>query len=126
MPPFEKHVFICCNQREAGHPRGCCDPDATDALQKAFKVALAERGLHRRMRANKAGCLDQCEHGVTVVVYPEAVWYGFVTAADAPQIVSEHILGGRPVQRLQLPDQCINTPTCPHRVSASCTKSSER
>ena len=71
----------------AGHPRGCCDPDAGDALQKAFKKALAERGLTRRMRANKSGCLDQCEHGPTVVVYPDAVWYGGVTEADIDEII---------------------------------------
>ena len=79
MPPFDRHVFICSNRREAGHPRGCCNPTGAEALHKAFKKALAERGLQRRVRANKSGCLDQCEHGPTVVVYPDAVWYGGVT-----------------------------------------------
>ncbi len=55
VAPFERHLFICCNQRQPDHPRGCCDPDASDSLQKAFKKALAERGLNRRMRANRAG-----------------------------------------------------------------------
>jgi (2Fe-2S) ferredoxin len=116
MPPFEKHIFICCNQREAGHPRGCCDPNADDGLQKAFKKALAERDLTRRVRANKAGCLDQCEHGPTVVVYPDTVWYGGVTEADIDEIIESHIIGGEPVARLRLPDACINTATCPHKA----------
>mgnify|MGYP003492688224 FL=1 len=115
MPPFEKHLFICSNQRPAGHPRGCCDPSASELLQKAFKKALAERGLNRRIRANKSGCLDQCEHGPTVVVYPDAVWYGGVTEADVIEIVERHLVGGEPVARLRLADTCVNTATCAHK-----------
>jgi (2Fe-2S) ferredoxin len=115
MAPFERHIFICCNQREAGHPRGSCNPDAEDRLQKAFKKALAERGLNRRVRANKSGCLDQCEHGPTVVVYPDIVWYGFVSESDIDEILDSHIVGGTPVARLRLPDECVNTATCPHK-----------
>jgi (2Fe-2S) ferredoxin len=115
MPPFERHIFVCGNQRSPGHPRGCCDPNADDHLQKAFKKVLADRGVHRRVRANKAGCLDQCEHGPTVVVYPDVVWYGGVTEADVAEIVDSHIVGGVPVERLRLADACINTATCPHK-----------
>jgi (2Fe-2S) ferredoxin len=68
------------------------------------------------VRINKAGCLDQCEHGPTVVVYPEAVWYGNVKPEDAAEIVQEHLVSGRPVERLRLAEECINAPTCPHRV----------
>ncbi|MFM8532495.1 MAG: (2Fe-2S) ferredoxin domain-containing protein [Acidimicrobiia bacterium] len=103
MPPFDKHLFICCNRRDAGHPRGSCDPAGSDALQKAFKKSLAERGV-RRVRANKAGCLDQCEKGPTVVVYPDNVWYGKVTEADVNEIVEEHVIAGRPVTRLLMPE----------------------
>jgi len=115
LPPFEKHIFICCNQREPGHPRGSCDPDADDGLQKAFKQALVDRDLQRRMRANKSGCLDQCEHGPTVVVYPDAVWYGGVTEADIAEIIESHLIGGVPVERLRLADACINAIRCPHK-----------
>jgi (2Fe-2S) ferredoxin len=115
MAPFERHLFICCNSREPDHPRGSCDPDADDGLQKAFKKALAERGLNRRVRANRSGCLDQCEHGPTVVVYPDGVWYGFVSEADIGEIIDMHIVGGAPVDRLRLPDTCVNTSTCPHK-----------
>lgn len=103
MPPFDQHLFICCNRREPGHPRGSCDPAGSEALQKAFKAALAERGV-KRVRANKSGCLDQCEKGPTVVVYPEAVWYGGVTLDDVDEIVDQHIIGGRPVLRLLMPE----------------------
>jgi (2Fe-2S) ferredoxin len=115
MPPFERHVFICGNQREPGHPRGCCDPAGADTLQKAFKKALTARGLNRRIRANRAGCLDQCEHGPTVVVYPEGVWYGGVTLGDVDEIVDRHLAGGEPVSRLRLADECVNAADCVHK-----------
>ena len=67
------------------------------------------------MRANKAGCIDQCEHGPNVVVYPEAVWYGGVKPEDVAEIVESHIVGGVPVRRLRLNEQCINTTACEHR-----------
>ena len=110
MPPFERHIFICCNQREPGHPRGSLRSRMpTDWLQKAFKKALAARGLNRRVRANKSGCLDQCEHGPTVVVYPDTVWYGRVDGSRRRRDHRSHIIGGTPVERLRLPDACVNT-----------------
>jgi (2Fe-2S) ferredoxin len=115
MAAFARHIFICCNRREPAHPRGSCDPRAEETLQKAFKKALLERGLSRDVRANKSGCLDQCEHGPTVVIYPDAVWYGRVTVADVQEIVDAHIVGGVPVERLRLPEDCINTASCAHK-----------
>lgn len=114
MPKFEKHIFVCGNQRPAGHPRGCCDPEARAALQLAFKQKLAVLGLKGKVRANQSGCLDQCEHGPTVVVYPEAVWYGKVKLEDVDEIIDTHVAGGSPVERLRIPDSCLNT-NCEHR-----------
>ena len=118
MPPFERHVFVCGNRRETGHPRGCCDPAGGETLHKLLKAAAADRGLARRVRVNKAGCLDQCEHGPVVVVYPEAVWYGFVTPDDVPEIVDRHLMTGEPVARLRLDDACVNTGACLHKPRA--------
>jgi (2Fe-2S) ferredoxin len=115
MPKFEKHIFVCTNQREPGHPRGCCDPEGKAQMQGILKQKLANRGLKTKVRANKAGCLDQCEHGPNMVVYPEAVWYGRVTEADLDEIIESHIMGGKPVERLVLPDECLNTKSCSHR-----------
>ena len=81
-----------------------------------LKQKLDALGLKGRVRANKSGCLDQCEHGPTVVVYPEQVWYGHVKPSDVDEIVREHIVGGRAVERLRLPEGCVNTAACPHRV----------
>jgi len=119
MPKFERHIFVCGNVRPAGHPRGCCDPAGQAALQKRFKQKLAAHGLKGTVRANQSGCLDQCEHGPNVVIYPEAVWYGGVTLADVDEIVESHVIGGQPVQRLMLKDECLNTATCVHRLASS-------
>lgn len=115
MPPFVHHIFVCTNERPTDHPRGCCLAKGSPTIRDALKSAIKKAGLGAEVRVNAAGCLDQCEHGVTVVIYPDAVWYGFVTAADVDEIVRDHIVGGRPVDRLRLPHACINTPTCPHR-----------
>jgi (2Fe-2S) ferredoxin len=116
MPKFEKHIFVCGNQRPPGSARGCCDPEGQAALQKLFKEKLKERGLKGKVRANQAGCLDQCEHGPNLVVYPDGVWYGHVTLADVDEIIESHIVGGKPVERLRMPEECINTPSCAHRT----------
>ncbi len=73
-----------------------------------FKVKLAQHGIRGAVRANKSGCLDQCEVGPTVVVYPEAVWYDGVTAEDVDEIIASHIVGGKPVERLIIPDEVLN------------------
>lgn len=115
MPKFTRHVFICTNQRAPEHPRGCCDAKGAAELQRLFKQKLAEHGLSQEVRANKAGCLDQCEHGATVVVYPDAVWYGGVTATDVDEIVQSHLLDGKLVARLALAEACINSAHCEHK-----------
>jgi (2Fe-2S) ferredoxin len=108
MPKFDCHIFVCTNQREPGHPRGCCNPDGSAELHRIFKTKLAKRGLKTLVRANKSGCLDQCELGPTVVVYPEAIWYGHVRPDDVDEIIDSHIVGGRPVARLIIPDEQLN------------------
>ncbi|TWT44278.1 Ferredoxin, 2Fe-2S [Phycisphaerae bacterium RAS1] len=118
MPRFERHIFVCGNKRDAGHPRGCCTDKGSEAIREALKTELEKRGMKGRIRANHAGCLDQCEHGPTLVVYPDGVWYGFVKREDVAEIVEKHLIGGEPVQRLMLPDGCLNTPRCPHRGGA--------
>ena len=60
-------------------------------------------------RANTSGCLDQCELGPTVVIYPQAIWYGGVQIEDVPRIVEETILGGRVIEELRIPDEQLNT-----------------
>jgi (2Fe-2S) ferredoxin len=102
MPPLQRHVFICVNERDAANPKGCCEARGANAVRSKLKKLVFDAGLRGRVRINSAGCLDQCEHGVTVVVYPEAVWYGGVTVEDVDELFHEHVLNGRPVERLRL------------------------
>ena len=102
-PPYERHVFVCTNRRPEGDPRGCCAGKGSEEVRALFKEELDKRGLKGRVRANAAGCLDTCALGISVVVYPEGVWYARVTKEDVAQIVDEHLVGGRPVERLRMP-----------------------
>jgi len=99
--PYEKHCFVCLHERPADNPRGSCLAKGSEALLKTLKSAANARGLGRTVRVQKSGCLDNCEQGCSIVVYPEGVWYGHVTEADVPAIV-EHLAGGAPVERLRL------------------------
>jgi len=71
-------------------------------LVRAFKQEIKDRGLNVNMRAQKTGCLDICESGPGVVVYPEGVFYGHVQLSDVSEIVEQHLVNGRPVERLRL------------------------
>jgi (2Fe-2S) ferredoxin len=105
VPNFQRHVFVCINERAPDNPKGCCKLKGGIDVRRRLKAELSARGLSKIIRANESGCLDQCKNGVTVVVYPEQVWYGHVTEADIPEIVEKHLIGGEVVARLLLPDQ---------------------
>lgn len=108
MKRFEKHIFICENVRQEGHPRGCCSEKGSRELRQLFKSRLKLKGLNTDVRANAAGCLDACEFGVTVVVYPEQIWYGKVTEDDVDEIIESHILNNKPVERLKIGNKRFN------------------
>jgi len=115
MPAFEHHVFVCHNSRPQGAPRRSCTAEGGSDLHTRLKQLAKAAGLGHKVRINKAGCLNQCEHGPVVVVYPEAVWYGNVQPEDAAAIVEEHLVGGQPVERLRIAEECLNTKSCPHQ-----------
>lgn len=108
MSRYEKHIFICENERPADHPRGCCLHKGSSELKEIFKKRMKELGLNSRMRANAAGCLDACEHGPVIVIYPEQVWYGGVTKDDVEEIIQSHLLNDIPVKRLLIKDRKFN------------------
>ncbi|HKY32563.1 MAG TPA: (2Fe-2S) ferredoxin domain-containing protein [Candidatus Polarisedimenticolia bacterium] len=103
MPPYQRHIFVCTNRREPGDPKGCCAEKGSEDVRSLLKQEISKRGLKRSVRANSAGCLDACAHGATVVIYPEAVWYGGVTAADVHEILERHVVRGEVVERLLIP-----------------------
>ncbi len=100
-PPFQRHVFVCTNRRPDESPKGSCAAKGAEELPLAFKKAIDAKGV-KGVRVNKAGCLDACERGCAVVVYPEGVWYQKVTPADVDEIVESHLKQGVPVERLKM------------------------
>jgi (2Fe-2S) ferredoxin len=102
MSHYDKHVFFCLNQRDDG--RACCGNAHTEALQGHAKQRIKALGLSGagKIRINKAGCLDRCDDGPCMVVYPEATWYTYVDRADIDEIIDSHLVGGRVVERLKI------------------------
>ena len=103
MSRYRYHIFMCINERSAEDPRGSCTAKGSVKLQELFKSEVKRRGLQAEVRANKAGCLDHCEYGPSIVVYPEGVWYWAGTEADVTEIMEKHIVGGQIVERLLMP-----------------------
>jgi (2Fe-2S) ferredoxin len=104
---YRAHVFVCTNVRPPGHKRGCCAEKGAEKLRDYMKVRAKELGLPQT-RINAAGCLDRCELGPTLVIYPEGIWYSYHSREDIDEILSEHMVHGRPVERLMLqPDQVL-------------------
>lgn len=98
---YQKHLFICTNQRAEGARASCGEAHGLE-LVKEFKRLIKEKGLNTEMRAQRSGCLDICDFGPTVVVYPEGVWYVNVQISDVAEIVESHLENHIPVQRLLL------------------------
>jgi (2Fe-2S) ferredoxin len=102
-PPlyFEKHIFCCTNTRPEGHPRGCCSSKGSETLRNYMKGRAKQLGI-KGVRVNAAGCLDRCELGPNLVIYPEGVWYHYKTNADLDEILQKHVIEGGRVERLML------------------------
>lgn len=103
MSTFTHHIFVCINQRPKEDPRGCCANQGSERLHGFFKKEVERLGLKATVRANKAGCLDHCEYGPSVVIYPEGTWYWVGSEADVTEIMECHILKGEIVERLLMP-----------------------
>lgn len=98
---YRCHVFCCTNERPGGHPRGSCKEKGGERLRNYMKARAKELGL-ADVRINTAGCLDRCELGPTMVIYPEGVWYRAETTQDVDEILETHIKEGGRVRRLIL------------------------
>ncbi|MGE5271945.1 MAG: (2Fe-2S) ferredoxin domain-containing protein [Thiohalocapsa sp.] len=107
---YEHHVFMCTNTRTEGHPRGSCAARAMPAggvekLRGYMREKAKQLGIES-IRCNAAGCLDRCEFGPNLVIYPEGVWYHYENQQDLDEILEVHVKNGGRVERLMLqPDQ---------------------
>jgi len=102
MGYYRRHVFFCCNQRKEGER--CCNDRGSQKMRDYAKERIKALNLagEGKVRINQAGCLDRCDEGPVVVVYPEAVWYTYVDQHDIDEIIDEHLVHGRVVKRLRI------------------------
>ncbi len=103
MSYYSHHVFFCTNQRDDGSQ--CCNRYGARGARDYVKQRCKELGIHgaNQVRINVAGCLDRCESGPVIVVYPEEVWYTYVDREDLDEIIERHLRNGQIVERLRLP-----------------------
>src|SRR5574339_661212 len=102
MAYYTHHVFFCCNQRDG--ERTSCNAKGASAMREYAKQRVKELGLAGpgKVRINQAGCLDRCEEGPVIVVYPEGTWYTYVDKDDIDEIIDRHVVGGEIVERLRI------------------------
>ncbi len=106
MPKPNKHVFVCAQSRPPGHPRGSCGQNNSNAVFDEFLGALQLRDL-MGVQVTASGCIGPCNMGPNpnVLVYPEGVMYQGVKTEDVASIIEEHLIGGKPVERLLMPEE---------------------
>ncbi len=102
MSYYCRHVFFCTNLRADGS--ACCQRFDAQAMRdyakkRSKELEIAGKG---KVRINSAGCLDRCAEGPVLVVYPEGVWYSYVDQEDIDEIIDEHLVNGRVVERLRI------------------------
>ena len=102
MAYYRYHVFFCTNLREDG--TACCQRFNAQAMRDYAKQRTKALGIagHGKVRINTAGCLDRCAEGPVVVVYPDEVWYSYLDREDIDEIIDEHLVNGRVVERLKI------------------------
>jgi (2Fe-2S) ferredoxin len=98
---FDAHLFVCCNRRPDGHPRGSCAAKGSEKLRDYMKARAKEMGI-ANIRVNSAGCLDRCELGPCLVIYPEGIWYKIETNSDVDAVLERHVRDGGRVSELML------------------------
>lgn len=100
---YRHHVFFCGNQRAPGE-RVCCADAGANQVRDYAKKRIKALGLAGpgKVRINQAGCLERCEEGPCIVVYPEGVWYAYVDEDDVDEIIDRHLVGGEVVERLRI------------------------
>ena len=102
MSYYKQHVFFCANQRES--EASCCNNHGAKEILDYAKDRIKNLKLNRKgeVRINLAGCLDRCNDGPVIVIYPEEIWYTYVDKKDIDEIIEEHLQNGRVVERLRI------------------------
>jgi len=105
MSYYKNHIFFCTNLREDNSQ--CCGTNNALELRNYMKKRSKELGLVRsgEARVNTAGCLNRCELGPVIVIYPNETWYTYVDKDDIDEIIEEHLIKGNIVKRLLIDSQ---------------------
>ncbi len=106
MSYYQHHLFFCTNQRDEDAERPWCAQCGSVELRAWAKARIKELNLAGPggVRVNNAGCLDRCELGPALVVYPDGVWYTYIDEDDLEEIIQSHVINGQVVERLRLPE----------------------
>ncbi len=101
---YKYHVFFCLNQREPGATVRAVRTATAQGMQEYAKRRVKQLGLAGpgQVRINKAGCLERCEQGPAIVVYPEGTWYTYIDETDIDEIIDSHLVNGKVVERLKI------------------------
>lgn len=97
---YQKHVFICTNQKEAG--KTCCANTGGKDFFHHLKSRMKELGMDGpgKIRVSQSGCLGRCALGPCMVIYPEGRWYTYLTFDDLDEIITHDFVEGFVVNRL--------------------------
>ena len=111
MSLYKKHVFVCETKRGDEDSRGSCSQKGSKEFRAILKDEIAKRELKSWIRINTAGCLGTCNQGISMVIYPEEIWYGKVTEDDIAEIVEKTLLKDELIDRLMMPFMKRRKPT---------------
>jgi len=97
---YKYHVFFCTNLREDGRP--CCQNHHSAEMRSYMKKRIKVEGKSGKgkIRVNTAGCLDRCDRGPVMVIYPQEVWYTYLDEEDIDEIIDSLINDGGKIERL--------------------------
>jgi NADH:ubiquinone oxidoreductase subunit F (NADH-binding)/(2Fe-2S) ferredoxin/Pyruvate/2-oxoacid:ferredoxin oxidoreductase delta subunit len=92
MPFYRSHVLVCGGTG--------CTSSGCERVQEALRASLKKEGLDKEIAVVQTGCFGFCRLGPIVIIYPEGAFYTQVRPDDVPEIVSEHLIKGKIVERL--------------------------
>ena len=99
---YDKHVFVCINQRAKDAARKSCGEAHGLELIDALKKEITARGIKGKLRIQKSGCLDICDFGPTLVIYPQGTFYVGVSVTDVPELIEHEFVKDERLERLLL------------------------